>query len=100
RHWTTRRADICCRSGVAGRPRSADRAAPTRVGQESERTSFGPIARTAAATKGARMSTSDRTLPPNASLEQQRKLAKDLLNAWRAGEAAARERVRHRLPDK
>jgi ankyrin repeat protein len=46
------------------------------------------------------MSASDRTLPPEPSLEQQKKLAKELLHAWRDGDAAARERIARRLPDK
>lgn len=41
-----------------------------------------------------------RSLPPHPSLEQQKKLAKELLAAFRAGEADARDRVRRRLPDK
>ncbi|HET8656837.1 MAG TPA: hypothetical protein VFL93_15040 [Longimicrobiaceae bacterium] len=41
-----------------------------------------------------------RSLPPRASLEQQKKLAKELLRAFRAGDAAARGRVRRHLPDK
>ncbi len=43
---------------------------------------------------------SERTLPPHASLEQQKKLAKELLRAWRSGDASARDRVRRHLPDK
>lgn len=41
-----------------------------------------------------------RRLPPNPSLEQQRKLAKELLSAFRADDPEARERVRRHLPDK
>lgn len=41
-----------------------------------------------------------RSLPPHPSLEQQKKLAKELLRALRAGDATARERVRRHLPDK
>jgi len=43
---------------------------------------------------------SDRTLPPRPSLDQQKKLAKELLAAHRAGADAARERIRDKLPDK
>jgi ankyrin repeat protein len=43
---------------------------------------------------------SRRSLPPHPSLEQQKKLAKELLKAHRAGEAAARARIREQLPDK
>lgn len=46
------------------------------------------------------MSEPSRSLLPRASLEQQKKLAKELLNAFRAGEAEARERLRRHLPDK
>lgn len=46
------------------------------------------------------MSESDRSLPPHPSLEQQKKLAKELLRAWRDGDASARARVRGQLPDK
>src|SRR5688572_23497056 len=63
-------------------------------------TSFGPYVRTAAVTKEAFMPDAIRTLPPNPSLEQQKKLAKELLNAYAAGEADARRRVRQHLPDK
>jgi hypothetical protein len=41
-----------------------------------------------------------RTLPARANLEQQRKLAKELLAAFRANEAEALARVRAQLPDK
>jgi hypothetical protein len=41
-----------------------------------------------------------RPLPPHASLEQQTKLAKDLLRAFRADDADAIRRVREHLPDK
>jgi ankyrin repeat protein len=46
------------------------------------------------------MSEPSRSLPPHPSLEQQKKLAKELLNAFRAGDATAEERVRRHLPDK
>lgn len=46
------------------------------------------------------MSASDRTLPPHPSLEQQKKLAKELLRAWRDGDPVAHERIARRLPDK
>ena len=41
-----------------------------------------------------------RRLPPNPSFEQQQKLAKELLSAFRADDPAARERIRRQLPDK
>lgn len=41
-----------------------------------------------------------RRLPPNPSLEQQKKLAKELLSSFRADDPAARERIRRQLPDK
>jgi ankyrin repeat protein len=41
-----------------------------------------------------------RTLPPHPDLEQQKKLAKELLRAFRAGDAEATARVRAELPDK
>ena len=41
-----------------------------------------------------------RTLPSRSDLEQQKKLAKELLAAYQRGDAAARERVRAELPDK
>jgi ankyrin repeat protein len=63
-------------------------------------TSFGPNARTPAVTKEAVMSDSPRNLPPNPSLQQQRKQAKELLRAVRAGDASAHARVRRYLPDK
>jgi ankyrin repeat protein len=40
------------------------------------------------------------TLPARPSLEQQRKQAKELLQAHRAGDADARERMRRQLPDR
>ncbi|HEX6132361.1 MAG TPA: ankyrin repeat domain-containing protein [Longimicrobiales bacterium] len=43
---------------------------------------------------------SERSLPSDASLEQQRKQAKELLRALRRGDAAAHERLRRWLPDK
>ncbi|HEX2168248.1 MAG TPA: hypothetical protein VHG09_13525, partial [Longimicrobiales bacterium] len=46
------------------------------------------------------MSASDRNLPPHPSLEQQKKLAKELLRAWRDGDPAAHDRISRRLPDK
>lgn len=46
------------------------------------------------------MSEPSRSLPPRPSLEQQKKRAKELLKALRAGDAEARERVRRHLPDK
>lgn len=46
------------------------------------------------------MPESTHSLPAQPSLEQQKKLAKDLLKAFRAGDAAAKERVRAQLPDK
>lgn len=42
----------------------------------------------------------ERSLPSHPSLEQQRKQAKELLSAFRTGDAQARERIRHVLPDK
>ncbi|HEU4994277.1 MAG TPA: ankyrin repeat domain-containing protein [Gemmatimonadaceae bacterium] len=41
-----------------------------------------------------------RTLPVRPSLDQQKKLAKELLQAFRAGEHEANERIRAELPDK
>lgn len=41
-----------------------------------------------------------RSLPAQPALEQQKKLAKDLLKSFRTGNAAARARVRAQLPDK
>ena len=41
-----------------------------------------------------------RRLPPNPSLEQQKKLAKELLSGFRADDPAARERIRRQLPNK
>jgi ankyrin repeat protein len=41
-----------------------------------------------------------RTLPARADLEQQRKLAKELLTAFRKRDAEARDRIRAELPDK
>lgn len=46
------------------------------------------------------MDDSDRSLPPRPSLEQQKKLARELLRAFRAGEAGATARIRRHLPDK
>ena len=46
------------------------------------------------------MSRFRRQLPERPDLEQQKKLAKDLLSAHQAGDAEARERVRAELPDK
>jgi len=46
------------------------------------------------------MSDPGSSLPPRPSLEQQRKQAKELLRAFRAGDASARERIRRHLPDK
>ncbi len=46
------------------------------------------------------MSANRRTLPAHPSLEQQKKLAKELLAAFRAGDPAAQTRVRAELPDK
>lgn len=46
------------------------------------------------------MTEPNRSLPPNPSFEQQKKLAKELLKAFRAGDAGARERLRRHLPDK
>jgi ankyrin repeat protein len=63
-------------------------------------TSFGPTARTTAVNEGGIMSEPSRALPPRPSLEQQQKLAKELLKALRAGDAEARERIRQHLPDK
>jgi ankyrin repeat protein len=42
----------------------------------------------------------DRSLPPHPTLDQQKKLAKELLRAWRDRAVAARARVRRQLPDK
>jgi hypothetical protein len=41
-----------------------------------------------------------RTLPPHPDLDQQKKLAKELLRAFRAGDSEALERVQNQLPDK
>ena len=41
-----------------------------------------------------------RTLPARADLEQQRKLAKELIAAYRRGDADARARIRAELPNK
>src|SRR5687767_11538786 len=41
-----------------------------------------------------------RTLPARADLEQQRKLSKELLAAFRRGDPDAQARVRSELPDK
>lgn len=46
------------------------------------------------------MPESIRSLPPNPSLEQQKKLARELLRGFRAGDAEARERIRRHLPDR
>ena len=46
------------------------------------------------------MSAPRRALPERANLDQQRKLAKELLAAFRRGDAEARERIRAELPDK
>ena len=46
------------------------------------------------------MPASSRTLPPHPSLEQQRKLAKELLSAFHDGDPGAIDRVRDHLPDK
>lgn len=46
------------------------------------------------------MTETRRSLPPQPSLDQQKKLAKELLDAFRAGDADAHERVRLLLPDK
>lgn len=46
------------------------------------------------------MSVIRRTLPARPSLEQQKKLAKELLAEFRRGDPAAAERVRDELPDK
>jgi ankyrin repeat protein len=57
--------------------------------------------RTPAETKEAIMSSAfRRTLPAHPDLEQQKKLAKELLAAFRRGDAAARARIRTELPDK
>ena len=42
----------------------------------------------------------NRSLPSHPDLEQQRTLARELLRAFRAGDAEARDRVRAQLPDK
>ena len=46
------------------------------------------------------MSAFRRTLPSRPNLEQQKKLAKDLIDAFRAGDAEAVARLRAELPDK
>ena len=46
------------------------------------------------------MSARRRSLPPHPSLDQQKVLAKELLAAHRAGEAAAIDRIQEHLPDK
>jgi ankyrin repeat protein len=46
------------------------------------------------------MSAFRRTLPARPSLEQQKKLAKELLSEFRRGDATAAERIRLELPDK
>jgi ankyrin repeat protein len=62
---------------------------------------FRADARTPATSKEAAMSSAfRRTLPSRPDLEQQRKLAKELLHAFRAGEAEAIARMRAELPDK
>ncbi len=48
----------------------------------------------------AQSDSSARSLPPVPDVEQQRKLAKELLRAFRAGDADAQARVRTQLPDK
>jgi ankyrin repeat protein len=50
--------------------------------------------------KEACMSDARRNLPPDPSLEQQKKQAKELLHALRAGDVDARARFRRHLPDK
>src|SRR5688572_11139086 len=61
---------------------------------------FGPIARTPAVTKEVFMSEPIRSLPSRPSLDQQKKLAKELLADFRANDAEAISRIRHHLPDK
>jgi len=46
------------------------------------------------------MSAFRRTLPARADVEQQQKLAKELLAAFRRGDTDAQARVRDALPDK
>ena len=46
------------------------------------------------------MSAARRSLPSRPSLEQQKKLARELLRAFRSGDAEAAARVREHLPDK
>jgi ankyrin repeat protein len=41
-----------------------------------------------------------RSLPTRPSLEQQKKLARELLEAFHAGDVAARDRIRRQLPDR
>jgi ankyrin repeat protein len=60
-----------------------------------------PAARTTAMLKEAVMSTEPtRSLPPRPNLDQQKKLAKELLASFRSGSAAAIARIRAHLPDK
>src|SRR5436305_6782552 len=46
------------------------------------------------------MSAFRQTLPSRPNLEQQKKLAKELLAGFREGDATARDRIRAELPDK
>jgi len=85
----------------SGRHRSAERAAPTLQDEEILLTSFGLFVRTPADDEGGPMSDRfRRTLPSHPHLDQQKTLAKELLRAFRAGDAEALARVRERLPDK
>ena len=46
------------------------------------------------------MSAARRSLPPHPSFEQQKKLAKELLKSYRAGDPEAVDRIREHLPDR
>src|SRR6185503_2514597 len=85
---------------VEGRLRSAERAAPTFRQCSIDPDLLRADARTPAVTKEANMSAPRRTLPERPSLEQQKKLAKELLTAFQASEPEAVGRIRAELPDK
>src|SRR5205085_1543302 len=89
---------------LAGRVQSAERAAPTCRSVVLRRDDLLlPVVRTSGALEGGRMSSSHpaaRELPAVPSLEQQKKQARELLDAARAGapEALARIRAHHPRP--
>src|SRR5579884_2062036 len=63
---------------------------------------FRPVSRTPGANEGGRMSnpaSAARTLPPNPNLEQQKKQARELLEAARRGDQDARRRFRDFHPE-